>query len=90
MNYSQLVEKLFQNLKSLKFFRKNLKQHSKLIVKEESKTNFELKPLIKQVCENLIKTKGNANADQLWDIEYRTSNSGGEGFKDLFKSFKIG
>ena len=41
MNYSQLVEKLFQNLKSLKFFRKNLKQHSKLIVKEESKTNFE-------------------------------------------------
>jgi hypothetical protein len=57
---------------------------------EQKKTNFELKPLIKQVCENLIKTKGNANADQLLDIEYRTSNSGGEGFKDLFKSFKIG
>ena len=60
-------------------------------MKEESKTNYEFKPLIKQVCENVIRTKGTTLAqDHLQDIEYRTTNAGGEGFKDLFKSFKIG
>jgi hypothetical protein len=63
---------------------------SKLVVKEESKTSYEFKPLIKQVCENMIKTKVNNVPDQLLDIEYRTTNPGGEGFQNLFKSFKIG
>ena len=114
MNHSQLVDRIFFNLKSLKNFRKNLKQHrfkrnmtfqlknilflqlklyfnrSKLVVKEESKTSYEFKPLIKQVCENMIKTKVNNVPDQLLDIEYRTTNQSGEGFQNLFKSFKIG
>ena len=63
---------------------------SKLVVKEESKSSFEFKPLIKQVCENIIKTKVNNMPDQLLDIEYRTTNPSGEGFQNLFKSFKIG
>ena len=47
------------------------------------------KTLLKHVGESLLRTKEN-NADQLMDIEYRTSNAG-EGLKDLFsKTFKFG
>ena len=58
------------------------------MVKDLQKNIFEYKPLIKQVSENLIKSKGNSS-EQLLDIEYRTTQPSGEGFKDLFKSFKF-
>ena len=56
------------------------------MLKEDSKKYHEYKPLIKQVCENLAHTHKNPN-DQLLDIEYRTTNAGGEGLTNLFKSF---
>ena len=64
-------------------------QNSKPLIKDEEKNQYTFKPLIKQVCENVIKTNPSLNStDALQDIEYRNSSS--EGFKDLFKSFKIG
>lgn len=47
------------------------------------------KPLIKQLCEYLLKTNSDINnqSEQFVDIEYRTTT---EGIKDLFKSFKFG
>ena len=82
-----------------KFFKKTFINilNSKLIIKDEEKNQFYYKPLVKQVCENLIKTNpANTNtssasnaSEQLLDIEYRTPNTGSEGF-NLFKSFKIG
>lgn len=57
------------------------------MIRDEEKNNCIYKPLIKQVCENMIKTMGNA-PEPLVDIEYRSSNQN-EGF-NLFKSFKIG
>ncbi len=56
------------------------------MIRDEVKNIYEFKPLIKQISENLIKSHGNNN-EQLVDIEYRSSSSGGEGLKDLFKSF---
>lgn len=85
-DYTGMIERFFQNLKNLKYFRKNIKQHDKLVLKEDSKKYHEYKPLIKQVCENLAHTHKNPN-DQLLDIEYRTTNAGGEGLTNLFKSF---
>jgi hypothetical protein len=73
---------------NLKFIRK-----SKLILKDEDKNQFYFKPLVRQVCENLIKTAPSSsntnNNEQLLDIEYRTASAGNEGF-NLFKSFKLG
>lgn len=85
-SYSSFIENFFQKLKYLSFFRKNLKQHNKLIMKNESKNQYEYKPLIRQVSENLIKTHKNPT-DQLLDVECRTTNAGGEGLTNLFKSF---
>ncbi len=59
------------------------------MIKDEGKQNYAFKPVIKQVCENLVRTSLNAN-EPLVDIEYRTSNIGNEGIGNLFKSFKIG
>lgn len=60
--------------------------NSKLVVKDEVKKYNEYKPLIKQVCENLVNTHRNT-AEQLLDVEYRTTDAGGEGLTNLFKSF---
>ncbi|CAF0750297.1 unnamed protein product [Brachionus calyciflorus] len=86
-NYVQLVDNFFLNLKQLKFYRKNFKQHGKLLIDEESTNHYSYKPLIKQVCENIVKTV--SNPDQLMDIEYRSSGSEGLSL-NLFKSFKMG
>jgi hypothetical protein len=59
---------------------------SKLVLKDDVKKYNEYKPLIKQVCENLIKTHKNT-AEPLLDIEHRTTDTGGEGLTNLFKSF---
>lgn len=56
-------------------------------MKDDDKDSFYFKPLVKQVCENLIKTSN--NDIPLQDIEYRTVNASNEGF-NLFRGFKIG
>jgi len=62
------------------------------MIKEDGRSHYTFKPIIKQVCENLIKTNPNTSNsnEQLMDIEYRASNAGNEGIGNLFKSFKIG
>ena len=65
---------------------------SKLMIKEEDRNHYTFQPIIKQVCENLVRTNpstSNSN-EPLVDIEYRASSAGNEGIGNLFKSFKIG
>ena len=83
----QLVIKYFDHLKTIKQFRLNLKQFNNLLfpISQETKS-IVFKPLIRQVCEYLIKTNTDASFDQLIDI---VSNNTTEGIKDLFK-LKLG
>ena len=68
----------------------NVSRSSKLIQRENESYPYSYKPLVKLVCENLIRSAKNP-AKTLQDIEYRTSNAGNEGLKDLFvKSFTFG
>jgi hypothetical protein len=85
-------------LKNFKTYRSTLKQFNELLDKQ----SVLYKPLIKQVCEFLIRThqqsqqqdksQNNQNSnDQLVDIEYRTTaSSTTEGIKEMFKQFKFG
>ncbi|RNA41962.1 sec1 family domain-containing 2 [Brachionus plicatilis] len=86
-NFSQLIDSFFQNLKNLKNYRKNLKEKKELIKQNESNNHYSYKPLISQICENIIDTA--TDPDQLTDLEYRTSGSEGLGI-NLLKSFKMG
>ena len=83
----QLVIKYFDHLKTIKQFRLNLMQFNNLLfpISQETKS-IVFKPLIRQVCEYLIKTNTDASFDQLIDI---VSNNTTEGIKDLFK-LKLG
>ncbi len=65
-----------------------LVENSKLVVKNEAKNICEYKPLIRQVCENLIKSHRNTS-EHLLDVESRSTNAGGEGITNLFKSFTM-
>ncbi len=85
----EFVIKYFDHLKNIKQFRLNFKQFNSLLfpISPESKsTACVFQPLIRQVCEYLIKTNTDASFDQLNDIELRTTT---EGIKDLFK-LKLG
>ena len=61
---------------------------SKLIQREGEEFPFSYKPLIKLVCENLLRTAKN-QSEPLLDIEYRTANAGNEGL-GWVKSFAFG
>ena len=87
----QFINKYFDNLKSIKQFRSNLKQFNHLLFPSvnslEATKSATLKPLIKQVCDYLVKSYSDSSADnQLVDIELRTTT---DGIKDLFK-LKLG
>ncbi len=61
------------------------------MIKDDERNHYTFKPIIKQVCENLINTSQQSNSnEQLVDIEYRPSTFGNEGLGNIFKSFKIG
>lgn len=63
---------------------------SKLIQREDENYPYSYKPLIKLLCENMMRTL-KSPSEQLLDVEYRTSGAGNEGLKDLFvKSFTFG
>lgn len=82
----KFIESFFENLNSFVQYRSNLKRHKLLYDGPQQQTQF--KPIIRQISEELIKTKAENNADDLVDIEHRSSGAN-EGIKDLFKSFTL-
>jgi hypothetical protein len=91
-DHDETIENFFKKLKNLKQHRSNLKQFNELI---DNQTKL-YRPLVKQVCENLIKSHQSSNqtqvpGEQLVDIEHRVgSTSATDGIKEIFKQFKFG
>lgn len=58
-----------------------------MIKQNELNNNYSYKPLVRQICENIIDTV--ASPEQLTDLEYKTTGTEGLGI-NLLKSFKMG
>lgn len=78
----EFVESFFIRLKSLPNLRIGFKKYKNLYEYNDINSKTTFKPLIKQVCEDIIENQN------LIDIEYQAPIT--EGLKDLIKTFKLG